>query len=87
MATIGERLRVVDQLHGEHGQVVEPTFNASIVNGGPELVRDGQVYLTPAADGFVRPLDPSFYYGFSAKRNPRTFAGVDAEGLDQVIDL
>ncbi|MBA3529477.1 MAG: phosphodiester glycosidase family protein, partial [Propionibacteriaceae bacterium] len=31
-------------------------------------------------DGFVRPTDPSFYYGFSAKRNPRTFAGVDASG-------
>ena len=80
VATIGERLRVVDKLQGEHGQVLRPTFKASIVNGGPELVRDGQLYLTPAADGFVRPLDPSFYYGFSAKRNPRTFAGVDAAG-------
>ena len=85
VATIGERLRVVDQLHGEHGQVVKPTFKASIVNGGPELVRDGQIYLTPAADGFVRPLDPSFYYGFSAKRNPRTFAGVDAEGRTLLV--
>ena len=36
--------------------------------------------MTAAADGFVRPGDPSFYYGFVHKRNPRTFAGTDAQG-------
>ena len=38
-----------------------------IVNGGPELVRRGQVYVTVSADGFVRSNDPSFYYGFVAQ--------------------
>jgi len=28
----------------------------------------------------VRPNDPSFYYGWVAKRNPRTIAGVDGHG-------
>jgi exopolysaccharide biosynthesis protein len=28
----------------------------------------------------VRPGDPSFYYGWAAKRNPRTIAGVDRDG-------
>ena len=55
-------------------------MRSSIVNGGPVLVRNGRVHVTPQRDGFVRPTEPSFYYGFSAKRNPRTIAGVDAHG-------
>jgi exopolysaccharide biosynthesis protein len=51
-----------------------------VVNGGPELVRDGRLHATPAADGMVRPGDPSFYYGWAHKRNPRTIAGVDGRG-------
>jgi exopolysaccharide biosynthesis protein len=51
-----------------------------VLNGGPELVRHGRQHATPAADGMVRPGDPSFYYGWVAKRNPRTIAGVDARG-------
>jgi len=80
VATIGARLRIATQLRDGQNQVLQPTKATSIVNGGPELVRDGRVYVTPRADGFVRPTDPSVYYGFSAKRNPRTFAGVDARG-------
>jgi exopolysaccharide biosynthesis protein len=38
------------------------------------------LYVTAAADGFVQPANPSFFYGFVHKRNPRTFAGVDAYG-------
>ena len=79
-AVIGEPLRVAAKLRGERDQVVGQQPSGSIVNGGPELVRDGRLHVTPRADGFVRPTDPSFYYGFSAKRNPRTFAGVDASG-------
>lgn len=51
-----------------------------VVNGGPELVRDGRRHATPAADGMIRPGDPSFTYGWVTKRNPRTLAGVDARG-------
>jgi exopolysaccharide biosynthesis protein len=57
----------------------------SIVNGGPELVRDGRLHATPAADGMVHPGDPSFYYGWVHKRNPRTFAGVDAWGRTVLV--
>ncbi|OLF16100.1 phosphodiester glycosidase family protein [Actinophytocola xanthii] len=57
-----------------------PGRRAMVVNGGPELVRDGRPHATPRADGMVRPGDPSFYYGWVAKRNPRTIAGVDARG-------
>jgi hypothetical protein len=80
VAVLGQRLRVQTRLLGLDREPVRTTARTSIVNGGPVLVRDGRVHVTPRRDGFVRPSDPSFYYGFSAKRNPRTIAGVDARG-------
>lgn len=77
---LGVRLTVTTQLRDSRDEMVRLTPATSIVNGGPELVRDGRVHVTPRRDGFVRPADPSTYYGFSAKRNPRTFAGVDGRG-------
>ncbi len=79
-ALVKHRLSFSTALRGERSHRFQPRPAMSIVNGGPELVRDGQLHVTPRTDGFVRPTDPSFYYGFSAKRNPRTFAGVDASG-------
>ena len=52
----------------------------SVVNGGPQLLRDGALHITQARDGMVHPGDPSFAYGWVLQRNPRTFAGVDAYG-------
>lgn len=72
LARPGTRLRITSDLHGGRADTV--------VNGGPELVRHGRPHATPAADGMVRPGDPSFYYGWAAKRNPRTIAGVDDRG-------
>ena len=82
LADPGRRLHVRTRLVGEDGRrhALGGSGRTSIVNGGPELVRDGEVHVTAAADGFVRPGDPSFYYGFVHKRNPRTFAGTDAQG-------
>jgi hypothetical protein len=79
-AVVGHRLRVQTRLLGRDGDRIRPSARSSIVNGGPVLVRNGRVHVTPQRDGFVRPTEPSFYYGFSAKRNPRTIAGVDAHG-------
>ncbi|MEV6106487.1 phosphodiester glycosidase family protein [Streptomyces sp. NPDC051940] len=80
LAHTGERLRVTSDLRDEHGARVYPSPETSIVNGGPELVRDGQQYVTLATDGMVQPGNPSFYYGWVHKRNPRTIAGTDAQG-------
>jgi hypothetical protein len=80
VATVGSKLRVESALVDEAGEEVDTSFRESIVNGGPELVRDGQLHVTAAADGFVHPANPSFFYGFVHKRNPRTFAGVDPHG-------
>ena len=72
LRTLGEKLTITSTLRGRTGDYV--------LNGGPELVRDGRQHATPAADGMVRPNDPSFYYGWVHKRNPRTIAGVDDQG-------
>lgn len=75
LARPGTRLRITSDLRGGRGDTVD-----TVLNGGPELVRHGRPHATPAADGMVRPGDPSFYYGWAAKRNPRTIAGVDDRG-------
>ncbi|HEV7652811.1 MAG TPA: phosphodiester glycosidase family protein [Actinophytocola sp.] len=78
VATPGARLAVTSTLTDDRGHAVRTPEMA--VNGGPELVRNGRPHATPQADGMVRPGDPSFYYGWAAKRNPRTIAGTDARG-------
>ena len=80
VAKIGRPLWVTTRLEGADQRLLQPGSGVSVVNGGPELVRRNQLHVTARADGFVRPIEPSFYYGFSAQRNPRTFAGTDAAG-------
>ena len=80
LALEGTRLDVRTSLHDEAGRPVHPSRYPAVVNGGPELVRDGARHVTVAADGMVHPDNPSFYYGWAHKRNPRTLAGVDAQG-------
>ena len=77
---MGDRVRVTAGLRDGSGDDVRTTARDTIVNGGPQLVRNGREEITQARDGFVHPGDPSFAYGFVVKRNPRTFAGVDAQG-------
>ncbi|SDT33586.1 Sporulation related domain-containing protein [Friedmanniella luteola] len=79
LARVGQRLRVTTGLQGSGHRLLRPGSGAFVVNGGPELVREGRVHVTARADGFVQP-STSVYYGFSHQRNPRTFAGVDRAG-------
>jgi Phosphodiester glycosidase/SPOR domain len=72
-------------LEDDHGSRVETSWQTSIVNGGPELVRDGRLQVTSKADGMAPDGNPSFYYGFVHKRNPRTIAGVDDRGRTVLI--
>jgi exopolysaccharide biosynthesis protein len=51
-----------------------------VVNGGPRLVRDGRTDIPAYAEGFVWPEDPEFFYRFGVRRNPRTLAGLTADG-------
>ncbi|WBB62347.1 phosphodiester glycosidase family protein [Streptomyces sp. WMMC500] len=85
LARTGEKLRIRHGLRDDRGRSVVTSGGTSVVNGGPELVRDGRVHVTPAADGMVQPGNPSFYYGWMHKRNPRTLAGVDAAGRTVLV--
>lgn len=85
LARVGDRLTVKASLLDPQGHPVKPSATTDILNGGPELVRDGQLHITPATDGMVHPGDPSWYYGWVQKRNPRTLAGVDAAGRTVLI--
>ncbi|MFH8973559.1 phosphodiester glycosidase family protein [Streptomyces sp. NPDC017890] len=85
LAHVGHRLRVSTTLLDERGHRVTPSPRTDILNAGPELVRDGRLHVTPATDGMVRPGDPSWYYGWVHKRNPRTLAGVDAAGRTVLV--
>jgi hypothetical protein len=51
-----------------------------IVNGGPRLLRRGRRHITARSEGFHHPADPSFFWKFGVRRNPRTMAGVTRRG-------
>ena len=77
LAGTGDRLRFTGDPHASRSTYV--------VNGGPELVRRGEAHVTPSRDGMVHPGEPSFYYGWAHKRNPRTIAGVDGHGRTVLV--
>jgi phosphodiester glycosidase/sporulation related protein len=70
----GRRIEVSTELRSAHGRL--SLGNLDVVNGGPRLVPA----ISAAAEGFDHPGDPSFYYGFGLRRNPRTIAGVTRDG-------
>jgi hypothetical protein len=53
---------------------------AVVVGAGPRLLRAGKVAVSADAEGFAPPQAPSFFRSFVASRNPRTLAGVRADG-------
>ncbi|RJK94797.1 phosphodiester glycosidase family protein [Vallicoccus soli] len=85
LARPGAALRLRTLLRDDDGKRFPLQPGTSVVNGGPELVRDGRLHVTPARDGMERPDDPSFAYGWAVKRNPRTFAGVDRQGRTVLV--
>lgn len=87
VARPGHELLLHAGLTDERGLPVALTPRTAVVNGGPELVRHGEIHATPATDGMLHPGRPSFYYGWVHKRNPRTFAGVDAAGRTVLVTV
>lgn len=59
----------------------------TVVNGGPQLLQCGNLYITQRHDGMVHADDPSFAYGWALQRNPRTFAGVDWRGRTMLVTV
>ena len=84
---VGDRVVVTAGLRDSSGHQVRASTVDAIVNGGPQLVRNGREEITQARDGFVHPGDPSFAYGWFIKRNPRTIAGVDGQGRTVLVTV
>jgi hypothetical protein len=67
------------------GRVLPMSAEASVINGGPLLLRDGALDLDPVRDGWS-PRDIAgsdramFYNEWYLRRNARTAAGVTADG-------
>lgn len=78
-ATVGERITISTDLRADN-RPLPVRKTTGIVNGGPFLVRDGQVLVDAYAEGFVHPGDPGFYFAFAVSRNPRTMAGLQDDG-------
>jgi exopolysaccharide biosynthesis protein len=86
MAPVGAKLKIGTGLLGQDGKTLSTDKDTTVVNGGPLLVKDGQEEVTAKRDGMVHPNDGnSFYYGWVHKRNPRTFAGTDAQGKTMLV--
>ncbi|MFC7497008.1 MULTISPECIES: phosphodiester glycosidase family protein [unclassified Nocardioides] len=83
---VGDRLDLRTHLYSGKGQRLDRP-GVSVVNGGPLLLAHGRERITQAADGMVRPGDPSFAYGWVLQRNPRTFAGVDRQGRTVLVTV
>ena len=87
VAALRPGVRVSTQTSLGEGRQPLDRPGASVLNGGPELVRDGRVHVTQRQDGMVHPGEPSFAYGWVLQRNPRTFAGVDAQGRTLLVTV
>lgn len=57
-----------------------PIEEVGVINGGPRLLRNGEVEITAFAEGFQQQENPEFYYRFGLRRNPRTLAGITPTG-------
>ncbi|HEX2231964.1 MAG TPA: phosphodiester glycosidase family protein [Thermoleophilaceae bacterium] len=61
-------------------RTIDPAGYEAIVSGGPRLLRNGMVRVGSLAEGFAPPGGSSFFSAFVIARNPRTLAGVRADG-------
>ncbi|WP_223734331.1 phosphodiester glycosidase family protein, partial [Streptomyces purpurogeneiscleroticus] len=79
-AAPGSAVRLDEKITDTDGRPVRLTAQDDIVNGGPQLVRDGRVAVDYAADGIEHAGDRSFAYTWGIRRNPRMVLGTDRAG-------
>lgn len=83
---VGDRVNVSTDLRRD-GRTWHPSATTWVSNGGPALITNGRVDATIVRDGMLPADNPSFGYGWALKRNPRTFAGVDAQGRTLIVTV
>ncbi|MDH6125377.1 phosphodiester glycosidase family protein [Kitasatospora sp. GP82] len=76
----GRHIGLESTVTDRQGREVRFGPDDSVVNGGPRLLSRGVADIRPVADGLVHPGDPSFFYGWGIRRNPRTAIGTDRNG-------
>jgi exopolysaccharide biosynthesis protein len=84
--TVGDTYHVKDIVTDGH-RLVRFGPGDSAVNGGPQLVRNGQVFDDVLADGLVQPNNPTAFYSFAVRRNPRTIIGVNRAGDLMLVEV
>lgn len=88
LATVGSHLKVDTDLLNGNDKALKTGASTDVVNGGPMLVENGALNVTPRRDGMVHPNDSNnFYYGWVHKRNPRTIVGEDAQGRTLIVTV
>jgi hypothetical protein len=69
------------------GRPLDLAKQTLVVGGGPRLLRGGRVAVTARAEGFAPPQAPAFFGNFVAARQPRTLAGVRADGTILLVTV
>lgn len=80
-AVVGRHLTVDESVvDTSTGRALHLGAGDSVVSAAPVLVRDGRIDIDAASEGTVDPQDLSFNYQWANVRQPRTIAGVNAQG-------
>ncbi|XKH57323.1 phosphodiester glycosidase family protein [Citricoccus nitrophenolicus] len=79
-ATEAQRIKLTNEYLDERGKKLRMTPHTQVLNGGPNLLTDGERDITAARDGMVHADNPGQFYGWTHQRNPRTLAGIDGRG-------
>lgn len=78
-ARLGMKVAVSNEITAD-GKPMKVKKTTNIINGGPRLLKDGKISINTVAEGFHWKENPEFYYRFGERRNPRTLAGIKADG-------
>jgi exopolysaccharide biosynthesis protein len=79
-AVVGHRLVVSERLTDTSGRAIPLSHGVSVASAAPVLVRHGRTAIDAATEGVIDPADLSFNYAWAEDRQPRTIAGIDANG-------
>ncbi len=79
-AVPGTHLSLDKQIRNASNDPVTLHDGAGLVSAAPMLLHGGQMAIDAATEGVVDPRDLSFGYAWAEQRQPRTMAGIDAQG-------
>jgi hypothetical protein len=82
VARVGRPLRITTEVRDSRCAPVQLARGDFMVSGGPMLVARGAILIDADRNGLVghEPGADNFFFSWVRQRNPRTMAGVDAQG-------